>query len=106
MAGRRHAGTATASCRATISLRITAVRLTARELRVCAQRAATNVPGISIQSQVITDTMATGTISAGLGFTAAATMAAALALAGRGHLSDRSGIAADRREHDPEKCEA
>src|SRR5258706_14899379 len=39
--------------------------------------------------------LATGTISAGLAFTAVATMAAASALAGRGRRSGRSGIAAD-----------
>ena len=93
--GRRHAGTATASCRAIISHRITAFQLTPRELRFRAWRAATSALGISIQSQVITGTMATGTISAGLAFTAVATMAAASALAGRGRRSGRSGIAAD-----------
>ena len=90
--GRRHAGTATASCRAIISQRITAFQLTPRKLR---SRATTGALGISTQSQVITGTMATGTISAGLAFTAVATMAAASALAGRGRRSDRSGIAAD-----------
>jgi hypothetical protein len=93
--GRRHAGTATASCRAIISPRITAFQLTPRKLRFYAWRAATGALGISIQSQVITGTMATGTILAGLAFTVVATMAAALALAGRGRLSGRSGIAAD-----------
>src|SRR6202048_3887750 len=63
---RRHAGTATASCRAMISHRITAFQLTPRKLRFRAWRAATGALGISIQSQVITGTMATGTISAGL----------------------------------------
>jgi hypothetical protein len=94
--GRRHAGTATASCRAIISHRITACQLTPRKLRFCAWRAATGVLGISIQSQVITGTTATGTISAGLAFTAVGTMAAASALAGRGRRSGRSGIAADQ----------
>jgi hypothetical protein len=93
--GRRHAGTVTASCRAIISHRITAFQLTPRKLRFCAWRAATGALGISIQSHVITGTMATGTISAGLAFTAVATMAAVSALAGRGRRSDRSGIAAD-----------
>ena len=93
--GRRHAGTATASCRAIISHRITAFQLTPRKLRFRAWRATTGALGISTQSQVITDTMATGTISAGLAFTAVATMAAASALAGRGRRSGRSGIAAD-----------
>jgi hypothetical protein len=87
--GRRRAGTDTASCPAIISHRITAFQLRA-------WRAATSAPGISIQSQVITGTMATGTISAGLAFTAGATMAAASALAGRGRRSGRSGIAADQ----------
>jgi hypothetical protein len=93
---RRHVGTATASCRAMISHRITAFQLTPRKLRFRAWRAATGALGISIQSQVITGTMATGTISAGLAFTAVATMAAALALAGRGRRSGRSGIAVDQ----------
>ena len=93
--GRRHAGTATASCRAIISPRITAFQLTPRKLRFCAWRAATGALGISIQPQVITGTMATGTTSAGLAFTVVATMAAASALAGRGRRSGRSGIAAD-----------
>jgi hypothetical protein len=93
--GRRHAGTATASCRAIISHRITAFQLTPRKLRFRAWPAATGALGISIQSQVITGTMATGTISAGLAFTVVATMAAASALAGRGRRSGRSGIAAD-----------
>ena len=93
--GRRHAGTATASCRAIISPRITAFQLTARKLRFRARRAATGALGISIQPQVITGTMATGTISGGLAFTVVATMAAASALAGRGRRSGRSGIAAD-----------
>lgn len=92
---RCHVGTATASCRVIISHRITAFRITPRRLRFCGWRA-TGVLGISIQPQVITDTMATGTISAGLAFTAVATMAAALALAGRGRRSGRSGIAADQ----------
>jgi len=94
--GRRHAGTATASCRAIISPRITAFQLTPRKLRFRAWRAATGALGISIQPQVITGTMATGTISAGLAFTVVATMAAALAPAGRGRRSGRSGIAADQ----------
>jgi DNA-binding transcriptional LysR family regulator len=93
--GRRRAGTATASCRAIISHRITAFQLTPKKLRFRAWRAATSALGISIQSQVITGTMATGTISAGLAFTVVATMAAASALAGRGLRSGRSGIAAD-----------
>src|SRR4030088_2871745 len=93
---RRYAGTATASCRAMISHRITAFQLTPRKLRFRAWCAATGALGISIQSQVITGTMATGTISAGLAFTVVATMAAALALAGRGRRSGRSGIAADQ----------
>jgi hypothetical protein len=93
--GRRHAGTATASCRAIISPRITAFQPTLRELRFRGWRAVTGAPGISIQPQVITGTMATGTISAGLAFTVVATMAAALALAGRGRRSGRPGIAAD-----------
>jgi hypothetical protein len=93
--GRRHAGTATASCRAIISHRITPFQLTPKKLRFRAWRAATGALGISIQPQVITGTMATGTISAGLAFTAVATMAAASALAGRGRRSGRSGIAAD-----------
>jgi hypothetical protein len=59
-------------------------------------RAATDALGILTRSLVITGMMATGTISAGPALTAAATMAAALVRAGRGHLSDRSGIAADQ----------
>ena len=94
--GRRHAGTATASCRAINSPRITPFQLTPRELRFRAWRAATSAPGISIRPQVITGTTATGTISAGLAFTAVATMAAASALAGRGRRLGRSGIAADQ----------
>ena len=94
--GRRHAGTATASCRAIISHRITAFQLTPRKLRFRAWRATTGALGISIQYQVITGMMVTGTISAGLAFTAVATMAAASALAGRGRRSGRSGIAADQ----------
>jgi hypothetical protein len=94
--GRLHAGTATASCQAIISRRITAFRLTSRKLRFRAWRETTGVPGISIQSRAITDTMVIGTISAGPAFTAVAIMAAALALAGRGRRSVRSGIAADR----------
>ena len=93
--GRRHAGTATASCRAISSHRITAFQLTPRKLRFRAWRAATGALGISIQPQVITGTMATGTISAGLVFPAVATMEAASALAEHGRRSGRSGIAAD-----------
>ncbi len=93
--GRRHAGTATASCRAIISHRITAFQLTPGKLRFLARRAATNAPGISIQPQVISGTMATGTISAGLAFTVAATMAAASVHAGRERRLGQSGIAAD-----------
>jgi len=93
--GWRHAGTATASYRDIISHRTTAFQLTPRQPRFCAWRATTGGLGISIQSQVITGTMATGTISAGLAFTVVATMAAASALAGRGRRSGRSGIAAD-----------
>jgi len=93
--GRRHAGTATASCRVIISHRMTAFQLTPRKLRFCARRATAGALGISTQSQVITGTMATGTISAGLAFTAVATMAAASALAGRGRRSGRFGIAAE-----------
>src|ERR1700680_2323488 len=59
-------------------------------------RAATDALGILTRSLVITGMMATGTISAGPALTAAATMAAALVRAGRGHLSGRSGIAADQ----------
>ncbi len=92
---RRHAGTATASCRAISSHRITAFQLTSRKLRFRGWRAKTGALGISIQSQVITGTMATGTISAGPAFTVVATMAAASALAGRGRRSGRSGTAAD-----------
>ena len=93
--GRRHAGTATASFRAIISPRITAFQITPRKLRFRAWRAATGALGISIQPQVITGTMATGTISAGLAFTVVATMVAVSALAGRGRRSGRFGIAAD-----------
>jgi len=93
--GQRRAGTATASCRAIISHRITAFQPTPKQIRFRAWRAATSALGISIQSQVITGTMATGIISAGLAFTVVATMAAASALAGRGRRSGRSGIAAD-----------
>jgi hypothetical protein len=53
------------------------------------------VLGISIQSQVVTGTMAIGTIPGDLAFAVVAKMAAALALAGRGRRSGRSGIAAD-----------
>ena len=95
--GRRRAGRATASCRAIISPPTTAARLTPRELRFCARRAATSAPGISIRSQVITGTMAPGAISAGRAFTVAATMAAALARAGHGRRSGRSGTAADHQ---------
>jgi hypothetical protein len=95
ISGRRNAGTATASCLATISHRITPFQLTPRKLRFCGWRVTTGALGISIQSQVITGTMATGTISAGPVFTAVATMAVASALAGRGRRSGRSGIAAD-----------
>ena len=95
ISGPRHAGTATASCRAINSHRITAFQLTPRKVRFRAWRAATSALGISIQSQAITGTMATGTISAGPAFTVVATMAAASALAGRGRRSGRSGIAAD-----------
>ena len=94
--GRRHAGMATASCRAIISRRITAFRITPRKIQFRAWRVVTGALGISIQPQVITGTMATGTISAGLAFTVVATMAAALAPAGRGRRSGRSGIAADQ----------
>src|ERR1700731_3786101 len=59
-------------------------------------RDATGALGILTRSLVITGMMATGTISAGPALTAAATIAAALVRAGRGHLSDRSGIAADQ----------
>ena len=93
--GRRDTGTATASCRAINSPRITAFQLTPRKLRFRAWLAATGAFGISIQPQVITGTMATGTILAGPAFTVVATMAAASALAGRGRRSGRSGIAAD-----------
>ena len=96
ISGRRHAGMATASCRVIISHRITACRITPRKIQFRAWRVATGALGISIQSQVITGTMASGTISAGLAFTVAAIMAAALALAGRGRRSGRSGIAADQ----------
>ena len=94
--GRRHAGTATASCRVIVSRRITPFRLTPGKLRFRAWRATTGALGISTRRHVITGTMAIGTISAGLAFTAAATMAAASALAGRGRRSGRSGIAADQ----------
>jgi hypothetical protein len=93
---RRHAGTATASCRAISSHRITPFQLMPTKLRFRAWRVTTGAPGISIQSPVITGTMATGTISAGLAFTAVATMAAASALAGRGRRSGRPGIAAEQ----------
>jgi len=93
--GRRHAGTATASCRAIISHRIPAFRLTPRKPRFCVWRATTGALGISIQSQVITGTTVTGIISVGPAFTVVATMAAASVLAGRGRRSGRSGIAAD-----------
>src|SRR5258706_16386527 len=82
--GRRHAGTATASCRAIISHRITAFQLTPRKLRFRAWRVTTGALGISIQSQVITDTMATGTISAGLAFTAVANKVGQFVRYGRG----------------------
>src|SRR5207245_4617899 len=81
---------------AIISHRITAFQLTPRKVRFRAWRVTIFAPGISTQPQVITGTMATGTISAGLAFTAVATMAAASALAGRGRRSGRSGIAADQ----------
>jgi hypothetical protein len=93
--GRRRAGTATASCPGIISHRITAFQLTRKKLRFRAWRAAISAFGTSIQSQVITGMMATGTISVGLAFTMVATMAAASALAGRGRRSGRSGIAVD-----------
>ena len=93
---RHHVGTATVSCRAIISRRITAFRLTPKKLRFRAWRGITDGLGISIQSQLITGTMATGTISAGPALTAVATMAAASALAGRGRRSGRSGIAVDQ----------
>src|SRR3979490_2852759 len=59
-------------------------------------RAANGALGILTRFPVITGMMATGTILAGPALTAAAIMAAALVRAGRGHLSDRSGIAADQ----------
>jgi hypothetical protein len=93
---RRHAGTATASCRAIISHRITAFQLTPRKIRFCGRRVATGAPGISIQPQVTSDTTATGTISASLGSTVVTTMAAASALVGRGRRSGRSGIVAEQ----------
>ena len=95
ISGPRHAGTAMASCLAIISHRITPFQLTPRKLRFRAWCVTTGALGISIQSQVITGTMATGTISAGLAFTAVAIMAAASALAGRGRRSGRSGIAVE-----------
>src|SRR5260221_1668797 len=64
---RRHAGTATASCRVIVSHRITAFQLTPRKLRF---RASTGGLGISTQYQLITGTMATGTISADQALTA------------------------------------
>ena len=94
ISGRRHAGTATASCLAIISHRTTPFQLTPRKLRFCAWRVTTGALGISIQSQVIMGMMATGTILADPVFTAVATMAAVLALAGRRRRSGRSGIAA------------
>src|SRR5450631_811292 len=74
----------------------TPFQLMPTKLRFRAWRVTTGAPGISIQSPVITGTMATGTISAGLAFTAVATMAAASALAGRGRRSGRPGIAAEQ----------
>ncbi|MEH2589319.1 hypothetical protein V1273_003158 [Bradyrhizobium sp. AZCC 1721] len=94
--GRRHAGTATASCRAINSRRTTAFQLTPGKIRFRAWRVPTCAPGISILSRVITGTMATGTISVGPAFTAVATMAAASVLAGRARRSGRSGIAANQ----------
>jgi len=94
--GPRHAGMATASCRVITSRRTTAFHFTPRKLRIRARRAAIGALGISIQSRVITGTMATGTISAGRDFTAVATMVEASALAGRERRSGRSGIAADQ----------
>ena len=70
-------------------------QLTPRKLQFSVWRSATGALGISIQSQVITGTMATGTISAGLAFTVVATMAAASTLVGRGRRTGRSGIAAN-----------
>src|ERR1700675_5036512 len=61
-----------------------------------ATRARTGGPGTSIGPRNIMATMATGTISAGPAFTAAATTAAASALAGRRRRSGRSGTAADQ----------
>jgi hypothetical protein len=55
------------------------------------------VLGISIQSQIATGTMATGTIPGGLAFAVVATMAAAMAHAEGGRRSSRSGIAARAR---------
>ena|SRR6516225_7728431 len=67
-----------------------------KKQRCGAWRAATDALGILTRSPAITGMTATGTISAGLVFTAAATMAAALVRAGREHRSGRSGIAADQ----------
>jgi hypothetical protein len=66
--GRCHADTNTASCRAIISHQITAFQLTLRKPRFRARRVTTGALGVSIKSQVITGTMATGSISGGLAF--------------------------------------
>ena len=74
--GLRHAGRATVSCRAISSRRTTPFQPTWARIRLCAWRARSGAPGISIQSRNITGGTVPGTISAGPAFTAAATMAA------------------------------
>src|SRR5579872_4151633 len=88
-------GMATVSCRAIISRRATVSRSTHRRVRWSMWRATIDELGTLTPYLNILGMMATGTISAGLAFIAATTMAAPLVRDGREHLSDRSGIAAD-----------
>src|ERR1700691_4057848 len=68
-----------------------------KKMRCGGWHARTGVPGISILPPVITTgMMANCTMSASPAFTAAITTAVPLVRAGRGHRSDRSGIAADQ----------
>ena len=94
--GQNTTGTATVSSPVTSSRRTTASRrLMPGKMRRRASRSATGASGISTPCPAISAGMATGTISAGPAFTAAVTMAAPLARAGRGPRSVRCGIAGD-----------
>jgi hypothetical protein len=96
ISSRRREGMTTASRLAINSRRATASRSIPRRLGRRTWRTATDALGILTPSPVITGTMATGTISGSPAFSTAATTAAHLVRAGRGHPSDRSGIAADQ----------